>query len=240
MRDSDVQDLLQHVDDDLTTIKDSYERALRNKDVPAALRIDIKNAMENLRSALDYMAQDVAEVIVAPHRSISNLKAVRRVYFPYGKDKQAFEDSSQRNLPDLQTLNLRVFDIIAAIQPHTCGAMWLYDFCSILNDNKHDALSPQERTQRQSYKVGRTGGGPAISAPAGAIKAPPGAISIGGAPVVFDPTTGVPLQTPGIDVEVTTWVSFKFKDSHVEVYPLLETAARGVRRTSELLYEELK
>lgn len=239
MRDSDVRDLLEHVDNHLATIKDAYQRALQSKEVPATLRIDIKNAMENLRSALDYMAHDIAEVVVAPHRVTNNLVPIRRVYFPYGRDKQAFEESSQRTLPDLRALNLRVFDIIAAIQPHTCGDMWLYDFCSTLNDNKHDALSAQERSERKSYKIGRAGGGPTISAPAGAIKAPPGAISIGGAPVTFDPSTGIPVQTPGLDVQVVTWVSFKFKDTNVEVYPLIEAATTAIRRTSEQLYEEL-
>ena len=108
-----------------------------------------------------------------------------------------------------------------------------------MNKNKHDALSAQERTERQSYTVRRTGGGPAISAPAGAIKAPAGAISLGGAPVEFDSTTGIPLQTPGLEVQVTTWVSFKFGDTEVDVYPLLQTAAKAIRQTAEQLYKEL-
>lgn len=239
MRNLDVRDLLDYVDDSLGHIKEAYDRALRDKRIAPSLRIDVKNAMANMRDALDYMARDIADEIVAPHRASNNLKAVKLVYFPYGRDQRAFEASVQRRLPDLHSLNSQVYEIIESIQPHSCGNTWLYEFCNIVNKNKHDALSAQERTERQSYAVSRTGGGPAISAPAGAIKAPPGAISLGGAPVEFDSTTGIPLQTPGLEVQVTTWVSFKFGDTEVDVYPLLQTAAKAIRQTAEQLYKEL-
>lgn len=239
VRDSDINSLLMYVDSRLVDIKAAYERSLREKNIPASLRIDVKNAMENLRSCLDYMAQDMAEAVIMPYRRANNLSALKRVYFPYGKDKQSYDESVKRNLPDLQTVSPVIHALIEGIQPHACGDTWLYDLCSILNANKHDSLSPQERTERQTYKVGRQGGGAAISAPAGAIKAPPGAISIGGAPVVFDPRTGIPMQTPGLEVSVTTWVSFVFQDTSVQVYPLLATALREIRKTSEKLYEEL-
>jgi hypothetical protein len=47
------------------------------------------------------------------------------------------------------------------------------------------------------------------------------------------------MQTPGLEVSVTTWVSFVFQDTSVQVYPLLATALREIRKTSEKLYEEL-
>ena len=239
MRDSDVNSLLTHVDSSFVDIKAAYERSLREKNIPASLRIEVKNVMENLRSCLDYMAQDIAETVIMPYRRANKLSTLKRVYFPYGKDRQSYNESVKRNLPGLQTVSPAIYGLIENVQPHACGNTWLYDLCSILNANKHDSLSPQERTEQQTYKVGRQGGGAAISAPAGAIKAPPGAISIGGVPVVFDPRTGIPLQTPGLEVSVTTWVSFVFQDTRVQVYPLLETVQREIRKTSENLYKEL-
>jgi hypothetical protein len=228
-----------HVDGSLVDIKSEYERSLREKNIPNSLRIDVKNAMENLRSCLDYMAQDIAEIIIIPYRRVNNLGLLNRVYFPYGKDEKSYNESVSKNLPDLQSVNPVIHALIENIQPHACGNTWLYDLCSILNANKHKSLSPQERTEHQTYKVGRQGGGASISAPAGAIKAPPGAISIGGAPVIFDPITGIPIQTPGLEVSVTTWVSFMFKDTNVQVYPLLSIALREIRETSEKLYKIL-
>ncbi|MBC8346526.1 MAG: hypothetical protein ISR89_07235 [Candidatus Marinimicrobia bacterium] len=239
MRNHDVDSLLSHIEDDLTNIKSKYEKSLREKNIPSSLRIDVKNVMENLRSCLDYMAQDIAEEIIVPYRTANNLSDLKRVYFPYGKNKQSFEQSVSRNLPNLESINKNVYFLIESIQPHSCNNTWLYDFCAILNSNKHDSLSPQERKEKQSYKVGRKGSGPAISAPAGAIKAPPEAISIGGAPVVFDSNTGIPLQTPGLEVNVTTWVSFVFYGTDLQVYPLLAISTEKIRKTFTKLYEEL-
>ena len=239
MRESDIDSLLSHVEGDLTQIKSTYEQSLREKNIPASLQIDVKNVMENLRSCLDYMAQDIVENLIVPHRISSGLSDLKRVYFPYGKDKQSFDRSVSRNLPDVEAIAPSVHALIESIQPHSCGSTWLYDFCSILNENKHNSLSPQERKKRQTYKVGRKGAGPAISAPAGAIKAPPGAISIGRAPVVFDPNSGIPLQTPSLDVSVTTWVSFVFQGTDVQVYPLLATSTENIRAASIKLYKEL-
>ena len=108
MRNLDVRDLLDYVDDSLGHIKEAYDRALRDKRIAPSLRIDVKNAMVNMRSALDYMARDIADEIVAPHRASNNLKAVKLVYFPYGRDQQAFEASVHQRLPDLDSLNSQV------------------------------------------------------------------------------------------------------------------------------------
>lgn len=239
MRESDIDSLLSHVKKDLTQVKSTYEQSLREKNIPASLQIDVKNVMENLRSCLDYMAQDVAENLIVPHRMSSGLSDLRRVYFPYGKDRQSFDQLVSRNLPDLEAIAPSIHALIESIQPHSCGSTWLYDLCSILNENKHNSLSPQERKEQQAYTVGRKGAGPSISAPADAIKAPPGAISIGEAPVIIDPNTGIPLQTPNLDVNVTTWVSFVFQGTNVQVYPLLATSTENIRATSIKLYEEL-
>lgn len=239
MRDADVKGVLEHVASDLSALEKSYWSALRKKKLPSALRIDVKNVMENLRSCLDYMAQDINDTVVTPHRSAMGLKLVKIVYFPYGKTKADFDASVGRNLPDLGKLKPKVLDLVESIQPYKCGGTWLYDLCSIVNSNKHDSLSPQERAERKMYKVGLEGEGPAISAPAGAIKAPPGAIRIGGRPVVFDPESGVPLQTPGLDVKITVWVDFKFESTEVSVLPLLQTARDGIEKVSKDLYAEL-
>ena len=79
-----------------------------------------------------------------------------------------------------------------------------------------------------------------ISAPAREIIAPPGEISIDGIPVEFDPNTGIPHQTSGLEVIVITWVSFVFQDTSIEVYPLLQIALNKTREASRKLYKKLK
>ncbi len=238
MRDDDVKNLLIHVEKSLANIKNIYDQSLHDKDIPAFLRIDIKNVMENLKSALDYMAQDVAVMI--SNQKANNAALRKKIYFPYGKNKQDYDFSIKKNLPDIEITRPDIYSLIEDIQPHICGNAWLYDFCQILNENKHNSLSPQTRTSQKAYKVGLPGKFPVISAPAGEIIAPPGEISIDGIPVEFDLKTGIPHQTSGLEVVVTTWVSFVFQDTNIEVYPLLQTSFNKIRQASRNLYEKIK
>ncbi len=66
MRDEDVKNILIHVEDKLVHIKNAHYQSLQDQEIPADLRIDIKNVMEKVRSTLDYMAQDVNETIIIP------------------------------------------------------------------------------------------------------------------------------------------------------------------------------
>ncbi|MHB9052423.1 MAG: hypothetical protein ACYC5F_00305 [Thermoleophilia bacterium] len=239
MRQSDIKKMLEHIDESLVSLEEQYTQSLRAKKLPDGLAIDVKNLMENLRSCLDYAAQDIYETIVAPHRTATGLNPVNRVYFPYGETKEKYDDSIVRNLPGLDSLNPAVYRILESVQPFSASTNWLIDLCSTVNDNKHNSLSAQERSERETYKVGLQGSSASISAPAGAIKAPPGAIRIGGRPVVFDPNNGVPLQAPGLDVKVNMWVDFKFAGTDISVLPLLKTAREAIGKTCDDIYVEM-
>jgi hypothetical protein len=100
--------------------------------------------MENLRSALDYIAHDIYEKIIYPDRLASGEKEISDIYFPYGKDENGFKSSVGRNLPKLSSLSPPIYSVLERIQPYKCGNDWLYDFCTILNQNQHNTLSPQK------------------------------------------------------------------------------------------------
>ena len=71
-----ANDLVRHCKDLLPHIAAEYESSLNKKQVEAKLLIDIKNFMENLRSALDYSANEI--FIKYGHSP----KAKPRIYFP--------------------------------------------------------------------------------------------------------------------------------------------------------------
>ncbi len=54
MRQDSVNALLSHAKANLAKIEEDYKASLQRKDIVPSLQIDIKNLMENLRSALDY------------------------------------------------------------------------------------------------------------------------------------------------------------------------------------------
>ncbi|NGX51910.1 MAG: hypothetical protein KR126chlam5_00199 [Candidatus Anoxychlamydiales bacterium] len=238
MRNDDIKNLLKHEEDRLINIKNVYDLSLKDKTIPTTLRIDIKNAMENLRSALDYMAQDINKALIIPNHKKNNRPFKNKNYFPYGEDKQSFEKSIKNNLPDLKIVHPDIYSLIEDLQPHACGDKWLQNFCQILNDNKHNFLSEQTRTEQKTYKAGLTGKNPVISAPAGSITAAPGDISIDNIPITFD-SDWIPQQTAELEVTITTWVSFVFQDTNVEVYPLLMKAFYKIKKLSETLYEKI-
>lgn len=232
-RRKDVEELLEYVKTSLVTVKTVYDQSLELKEIPGRLCVQVKNVMENLRSALDYMALDVYESL--PNQKNSKPK----IYFPYGKDKVDFDSMVKKYFSSLEVVNPDIYFLLENMQPYKQGSTWLCDLCQITNDHKHDSLTPQIRTSKKTYSVSRAGVS-LISAPAHEIQAGPGDILFGEIPIIFDPKTGIPQQTPGLDIEVITWVSFMFQGTKIEVYPFLLIAFQKVSELSKNLYEMLK
>ena len=226
----DVKSLLDHTEQKLEIIKKCYDQALHEKNISDFLRIDIKNVMENLRSALEYMAHDIAQLLPGKRN---------KVYFPFGKNQQDFSEALKRNLPELQNHSPDIYLLIEGIQLHKCGNSWLDDLCTTVNQKKHNLLLPQERVTQTTYDIKASDGEVIISAPAGEIEAPPGEIAIEGIPISFDPKTGIPLETDGLNIGLTIWVSFVFQDTKIQVFPLLVTALEEIKKLSNNLYAML-
>ena len=246
LREKNVKKLLSYVEKkQFMELKKSYEQSLEDKHISDDLEILVKNIMENLSSILDYIAHDIYETIITPNRKKDKKK---KIYFPRGVDKKNFDSMIQNNLRDLKILSperdlkilsLDIYSLIESLSPHACGDRWLCDFYQILIENKHEDLSPQTSTSRKTYSVGPEGNPSVIEAPAGEIKAPPGEITINGIPISFD-VMGIPKETPGLQIEVITWVSFVFKDMSIEVYPFLMKAFHQIREISKKIYASIE
>lgn len=104
-------------------------------------KIALKNTLENLRSALDYLAQDILFKLKAnpKYKNLSD-----KIYFPYGQKENHFRNSVQKNLPHLQQFEPKVYDLIEAIQPFKSKNNWLVDLCLLTNSAKHNNLSKTE------------------------------------------------------------------------------------------------
>ena len=244
MRKDNIIALLDHAANDLTgsdfkNIEQKYNAALSEKKIPTSLQIDVKNFMENLRSALDYMAHDIYEVIIKLERDKTGAK---EIYFPYGKTENDFKSGLGSSLPNLQSLNPNIFALIEAIQPHKCNDAWLYEFCRIVNEKKHNMLSPQTKTERQTMTA--SAGGVSVTTP---INSPNFSIhqeqniqvTLGGVPVRFS-NQGIEPLAPGLERTITTWVSFQFADTNIQVLPLLKKALEKITTLSNEIYKELE
>ncbi len=205
-RQQDVMALLKEVDNQFLIIKDSYNNALHKKEIPVDLKITIKNYFENAKSSLDYLAHDIAEQL-----SISGDK----IYFPIvGKsvDVKSFEGSVARNLPKLKEKDNLLFNYLESLQPYHSKMSWLGDFVEIGNNNKHQQLTPQARSENPAINISHNNVGMRLSG--GSIHLSKGvSISIGGAVIPggqkISPDSSF-VADSRFSVKREIWVSFMF------------------------------
>lgn len=242
MRKNQIDSLLIHAKKSLVSIRDEYVKALEDKAISPSLQIDVKNFLENLRSGLDYTAHDIYEKVIEPVRTKNGDKQIRNIYFPYGNAQNDFYSNIQSNLPDLKNLSPQLFNIIEARQTHLSGDSWLYDFCKILNQKKHESLSPQVIEIENHLDIFFPSGG-IISLGGGTISGS-GTISSGQGTIILNNeeiSGNSPAKnfTPGVKQIVNKWEYFKFTDTNIVVLPFLEKVLENTEKTIEDIYSHL-
>lgn len=117
----------------------SYQKSIEDQEIDVSLKIEIKNFMENIRSALDY----VATALHTEYGSHSN----KNIYFPYAMNTDSetdFRGKINNKMPGV--LNSRP-DIINKICEYQYFASsknyWMPLFMELNNKNKHNKLSDQ-------------------------------------------------------------------------------------------------
>ena len=218
-RTQDRAALLGRADADVTKIESEYQASLHARAIAASLRIDIKNLLENLRSVLDYLAQDIHA------KYCPKANATDRFYFPLLPDRKQFEARMKQWYPGLDLAAKPLWDFLESIQPYHAGFEWLGSFNRVNNENKHTALVEQTRVEVEQVRATMPGGGSVSWNPA-SVRFGPG-VSIGGVPV--DPSTQMPVPHPALKVERVTWVDFEFAGIGVSALGLLKAAVPGIK-----------
>ncbi|PHQ24042.1 hypothetical protein CLH62_18170 [Marinobacter guineae] len=152
MHNDDIRQLLVHCTDQIEGVEESISDGELN-------RILLKNTLENLRSVLDYLAQDI---VIKLKTKPKNGNLSEKVYFPYGQRENHFNNSVKRNLPPLKEDEPKIYDLLESIQPFKSKDNWVVDLCSLTNDAKHNSLSKtesQENTVVEQKGFARIEGG---------------------------------------------------------------------------------
>lgn len=217
-RKASIQALLARAGTQVGTIEAECNKSLYAQTIDPALRIDIQNAFENLRSVLDYLAADIRE------RHCSTASSSDRFYFPILPDKRTFDDRVDQWFPGLRQTAPAVVSVLEAVQPFQSGQEWLGHFNRVNNENKHGDLVEQTRVETQQTRV--TGQGGQVSWRSG-VKFE-GGVSVMGVPI--DPRTQLPIPHPSIKVERITWVDFQFAGIGVSAIWLLKQALAGISK----------
>lgn len=225
----DAKALVNYAKGALLQLEYVYRSSLDEKALKPALFIDIKNIMENLRSALDYSAKGLFT------KYGSSPKPSPKIYFPYAflGENQA-KNRIETGIPGITATRP---DIVAHLESYQHYAnpsnKWLPLFMDLNNENKHEKLTPQSRQEDRQLRI--ESGGAAIDLGPGAsvslglgasiqfgdVVIPGGQDFSGESPAVF---AGSGTQT------VFVWVSFKFANNGEQVVPFLKTAVNGVEK----------
>jgi hypothetical protein len=221
-RASSIEALLKKSNVIFSELKRAYEESLHDKNIREDLKVDIKNIFENLRSCLDYLAQDIFETCCTSSPKPDHL------YFPIRSSFTEFTKTISRDYPGLQTTNKAVYDILELVQPY--HDPWLSYFNSLNNENKHQDLVEQTRTESPRVTVSRKEGsvswGPGVTFGGG--------VSVMGVPI--DPRTQLPIPNNQVKTEKVIWVDFRFKDNDLSVLPFIEQSLKKV----EQIFSELQ
>ena len=237
-RRNDINAVLAEADEQLQSIEADYARALREKKIPTRLPVRIKNYLENLRSSLDYVATDISENVLGRTSS-------ERSYFPIGcRTPAEFWSHLQRNLPCLKERNPSLCAVLEGIQPYGSGALQaLPKLSKLVNESKHERLSPQTRRESRSLSVEFPGGSNIMIGP-GSFISGHGVISSGGAKVrlqgdTISPETPAQRVSGGVKQTVIVWVSLRFDGIGDDILSLLRSCRDEVTQAIDRLSPHL-
>jgi hypothetical protein len=233
----DANQLVKFAKEHFTEIEETYNASLSQKEINPKLLIEIKNFMENIRSALDYAANGIYQ------KYGSSTDAKPKIYFPYASLNQSKEEFQKSRRIDtcIPGLTSSRADIVMKLMSYqhfeSPKNKWLPIFMELNNENKHQQLTPQIRKEMKELRI--SSGGASISmTPGASITMTPGAsIRIGNMLIQGDQNIDVnnPPKTTGPGrKEIITWVSFLFSSNSTPVIQLLKQSLEG---TEEIVKE---
>ena len=227
-----AKELINYANDSYKKILEGYKDSLHEKTIKSSLLIEIKNFMENLRSALDYSAHGL-------FKKYGDKTKSQDIYFPYAWNGLSRSEFKSRNIIEnkIPGLSKSRPDIVSVIERYQAFSSnendWLPKFMDLNNENKHQNLTPQVRKDTKQLNI--SSGGVSISMGEGfRIEMGSGMmIQMGGAVIPggqrIDVNNPARIYGPAKQ-EIITWVSFHFASNDEPVLPLLEKSLKGITK----------
>lgn len=198
----DVQVLIDEASEQLETVRALYDDSLQKKKVPPRLKVTIKNLLENQRSALEYLARQITE----KHGN----KGSAYVYWPVAPTATKFDATMDQKMPGVRKAKKGIATAVGKYQRYQPGCEWLGHLVTLTNENKHQRLTAQTRTETRRRSVG-----------GGAVSWDPSAVTFGsGVWLAGEPVNPVTQRTAST-VE-TIYVDWLFDDLGVSALRTLE------------------
>jgi len=229
-RESDIDALLGRAEKQLPKIMEEYNNSLHKKSIDSELKIDIKDFFGNLRSVLDYLAHDIIEENCPKANPKNNL------YFPLRSSKILFDNLINKSYPELENNNKVLHDYLLSIQPFIKDSnRWITYFNTLNNENKHDKLVEQIRTETEMINVQTQQG--SVTWNSSNVKFGSGVL-IGGVPV--DPNTQMPMPSSTQKVTIQKWIDFKFDGIDISAIGLIQESLTNIKEIYSSIKEKIK
>ena len=229
----DARALVVHTKKALTKLEQDYHSSLNERTIRQDFLIDIKSLMENLRSALDFSAHGLF------HKCSTLPKANPKIYFPYAtlQQTQAAFQASQRIEICIPGITVARPDIVARLETYqhysNPANRWLPLFMDLNNENKHERLTPQTRSEARQLRIQSREATLELGPGAVTDLGQDASIQIGDA-VIRGPQAvsgDRPATVDGAETQtIIVWVSFRFDSNGEEVLPFLQNAVNQVDR----------
>ncbi|HCA4900517.1 hypothetical protein [Acinetobacter baumannii] len=114
----------------LEMLEEAYQTINVIRNYHSIPKVKVKDILGNLRSPLDYLANDINENLSVPNK--------KKFYFPFGPTQLDFDNSVKRYFPLLKNEMPKIYDEITNIQPFVSGDDWLIKLWELTNDTKHN------------------------------------------------------------------------------------------------------
>ena len=212
-------------------LKVEYEKSLHEREVRVELQVAIKGVLDELRSALDYVAYELYE-------QLGNQSRKAKVYFPIAAldaKQDDFRSLVGRNIPGLPDNRPDAVTLLQSFQAFSSAEnQWLPRLATLAIENKHANLTAQVR--REDERIAVRSSGMAVSWNPNCVKFGRG-VSVCGAPI--DPSSQMPVPGPQHEVRREIWVNFRFATTGQSVLPFLDVCIKGTARIVNRLREYL-
>lgn len=233
----DVQQLLEKVDQLAANLGLQYAKANAGGANSGPSKVDMKIAMEQLRSVLDYLA-------VGMVRACGIDPSNKRIYFPYGDRKVVGEriaalfKGATNPIPALGGL-------IHSVQSYSTGTNWLHELCRQTNESKHKGLTKHSEKKTEGLVLGGNaiaiGPNSTVEIRDCVINSVP--VGWGGGVVIngSEPIQQVAARLPGVQVHRTPMgVEYWLGGTTWDALRLITTARAGIGELAKAISCELK
>ena len=183
MRMNDVNELLKEIAEIIELLETEKLTAYSNKEKVALSAPKIKSAHEHLRSAFEFMAHDIYELLrkiyAENNRQVKEID-LDRLYFPIRKEPKDFKLAIQKDYRFIDEFCPNIFSLLESIQPYNKNDKWLLKLRVDTNNNKHNRFTEQERVETSHVIIGGETGGGIRLIPRGGIDAKVGSVNLQG------------------------------------------------------------